>query len=170
MYRIKLNIAEFNEIIFIVVMKIMKQRLELLRDERNLLKKEVAKNIGVVESVYSEWENNKLSIPTKRLVQLANFFDVNIDYLVGITNKRINLKTDNMIDVNLVSLRLKEIRKSLKITMRELATKFNTTSSAISNYENGKYLILSTYLIELCKYSNYSIDWVLGRSNNKFLK
>lgn len=32
------------------------QRLEDLRDERDLLKKDVAKNIGVVESVYSEWE------------------------------------------------------------------------------------------------------------------
>ena len=66
--------------------------------------------------------------------------------------------------------RLKEIRKSLKLTMRDLSSKFNTSSSAISNYENGKFLILSSFLIELCKYSNYSIDWVLGRSDNKYLK
>ena len=59
------------------------QRLEGLREERDLFKKDVAKNIGVVESVYSEWENEKLSIPTKRLVQLANFFEVNIDYMIG---------------------------------------------------------------------------------------
>lgn len=55
------------------------------------------------------------------------------------------------------------------MTMRELASKFNTTSSAISNYENNKYLILSPLLIELCKMSNYSIDWVLGRSKNKYV-
>ena len=67
-------------------------------------------------------------------------------------------------------MRLKEIRKSLKLTMRDLSSKFNTSSSAISNYENGKFLILSSFLIELCKYSNYSIDWVLGRSDNKYLK
>lgn len=67
-------------------------------------------------------------------------------------------------------MRLKEIRKSLKLTMRDLSDKFNTSSSAISNYENGKFLILSPFLIELCKYSNYSIDWVLGRSNDKYLK
>lgn len=148
----------------------MNERFEDLRDERDLKKKDVAKDIGVVESVYSEWENGKLSIPTKRLNQLANYFEVNIDYMVGISNKRLCIKSKNDIDLNLVSTRLKEIRKSLKLTMRVLSSKFNTSSSAISNYENGKFLILSSFLIELCKYSNYSIDWVLGRSDNKYLK
>lgn len=146
------------------------ERFEDLRDERDLKKKEVAKDIGVVESVYSEWENGKLSIPTKRLNQLANYFEVNIDYMVGISNKRLHIKSADEIDINVVSLRLKEIRKSLKFTMRDLSNKFNTSSSAISNYENGKFLILSSFLIELCKYSNYSIDWVLGRSDDKHLK
>lgn len=146
------------------------ERLIDLREERDLLQKEVAKEIGVVESVYSEWENGKLSIPTKRLVELANFFEVNIDYMVGISNIRTKIKSNNTIDTELVSNRLKEIRKSLKLTMRELAEKFNTTSSAISNYENNKFLILSPFLIELARYSNYSIDWILGRSNEKIIQ
>ncbi len=146
------------------------ERLEDLRDEHDLKKKDVAKAIGVVESVYSEWENGKLSIPTKRLNQLANYFEVSIDYMLGISNKRTRIKSSDAIDMKLVSARLKEIRKSLKLTMRDLSDKFNTSSSAISNYENGKFLILSSFLIELCKYSNYSIDWVLGRSDNKHLK
>ncbi len=145
------------------------ERLIDLREENNLLKKQVAKNIGVVESVYSEWENGKLSIPTKRLNELANYFEVNIDYLVGLSNIRLNMKSSNDINIQLVSIRLKEIRKSLKLTMRELANKFNTTSSAISNYENAKFLILSSFLIELSRYSNYSIDWILGRSENKWI-
>ncbi len=148
----------------------MTYRLEDLRDERDLLKKDVAKYIGVVESVYSEWENEKLFIPTKRIYQLANYFEVNIDYMLGISDKREHIKSNDEINLDLVSLRLKEIRKSLKFTMRDLADKFNTTSSAISNYENSKFLILSSFLIELCKYSKYSIDWVLGRSNQKYLE
>lgn len=145
------------------------ERLIDLREERNLLKKQVAKDIGVVESVYSEWENGKLSIPTKRLNELANYFEVNIDYLMGLSNVRLNIKSNNEIDINLVSIRLKEIRKSLKLTMRELASEFNTTSSAISNYENAKFLILSSFLIELSRYSNFSIDWILGRAETKWI-
>lgn len=144
--------------------------LEKLRDEKDLLKKEVAKRIGVVESVYSEWENEKLSIPTRRLCQLADFFETNIDYMMGISTTRIHIKAEHEIDIKMVSERIKEIRKALNMTMRELAKKLNTTSSAISNYENSKYLILSSFLIELCKFSNYSIDWVLGRSQIKQLK
>ena len=144
--------------------------LDILREEKNLLKKEVAKQIGVVESVYSEWENEKISIPTRRIYQLAEFFETNIDYLVGISNVRVHIKTNEQISIDLVSSRLREIRKSLKLTMRDLANMFNTSSSAISNYENSKFLILSPFLIELCKYGNYSIDWVLGRSENKYLK
>lgn len=146
------------------------QRLEVLREEKDLLKKDVAKNIGVVESVYSEWENSKLSIPTKRLIQLANFFEVNIDYMLGLTNKIVKLKSSDDFDLDLISKRLKEIRKSLKMTMKELAEKLNTSSSAISNYENSKFLILSSLLVELCTFSNYSIDYVLGRSDNKYFK
>ncbi len=145
------------------------ERLENLRIERNLKKKDIAKVLGVVESVYSEWENNKLSIPTKRLNQLANYFEINIDYMIGLSSQKIIIKNTKSIDLNIVSTRLKEIRKSLKLTMRELASKFNTSSSAISNYENGKFLILSSFLIELCKYSNYSVDWVLGRTDDKKL-
>jgi len=146
----------------------MRNRLEDLRDEKNLYKKNVAQNIGVVESVYSEWENGRVSIPTKRLYQLAEFFEVNIDYLIGITDKRVKIRKNKEIDIDVVSLRLKEIRKSLKMTMRDLAEKFNTSSSTISNYENGKFLILGSFLVELCMFSNYSIDWVLGRSDKKY--
>ncbi len=143
--------------------------LEKLREENDLLKKDVAKIIGVSESVYCEWENEKLTIPTKRIYQLANFFEVNIDYMLGISNTRLHIKSEKEINLQIVSARLKEIRKSLNMTMRDLAKMLNTSSSAISNYENSKYLILSPFLIEICKYSNYSIDWVLDRTNIKFL-
>lgn len=147
----------------------MNQRLELLRDEQDLLKKDIAKKLKVVESVYSEWENNKLSIPTRRLYQLSELFEVNIDYMMSLTDKRKHIKNNKEINTDIVSIRLKEVRKELNLTMRDLAKKLNTTSSAISNYENNKYLILSPFLIELSKFSRYSIDWILGRTEDKDL-
>lgn len=145
-------------------------RLEKLRDEKDLLKKEMAKDMGVVESVYSEWENGTLSIPTKRIYQLANYFEVNIDYIFELTDKRKHVISDKNIDVLKVAARIKMVRKELKFTMRELAKELNTSASAICNYENGKFLILSPFLIQICKTYGYSIDWVLGRSEEKFVK
>ena len=145
----------------------MNHRLELLREEKNLLKKDVAKQLGVVESVYSEWENNKLTIPTRRIVELADFYQVNIDYMLGLSDNREKISISTDINITDVSLHLKEVRKTLKYSMRKLAAKLNTSSSAISNYENGKFLILSPFLVVLAKESNYSIDWIMGRSNKK---
>lgn len=116
-------------------------RLEDLRDEKDLLKKDVTKAIGIVESVYSEWENEKLSIPTKRIYQLSEYYEVNIDYMMKLTDKRIHIKTNNEINLDIVSKRLKEVRKSLKMTLRDLAEKYNISSSVV----NSKYLILSPF-------------------------
>lgn len=148
----------------------MNNNLVFLREEKDYLSKDMAKFLNIPPSVYSEWENNKLSISTKRLYELGEFFNVNIDYLVGLSSKRINLKTNKVLDQKETSLRLKEVRKNINLSMRELAQKLNTSSSAISNYENNKNLILSSFLIELSKISNYSIDYILGRSNIKFIQ
>ena len=148
----------------------MNNNLVFLREEKDYLSKDMAKFLNIPPYVYSEWENNKLSISTKRLYELGEFFNVNIDYLVGLSSKRINLKTNKVLDQKETSLRLKEVRENINLSMRELAQKLNTSSSAISNYENNKNLILSSFLIELSKISNYSIDYILGRSNIKFIQ
>lgn len=148
----------------------MNNNLVFLREEKDYLSKDMAKFLNIPPSVYSEWENNKLSISTKRLYELGEFFNVNIDYLVGLSSKRINLKANKVLDQKETSLRLKEVRENMNLSMRELAQKLNTSSSAISNYENNKNLILSSFLIELSKISNYSIDYILGRSNTKFIQ
>ena len=148
----------------------MNNKLVFLREEKDYLSKDMAKFLNIPPSVYSEWENNKLSISTKRLYELGEFFNVNIDYLVGLSSKRINLKTNKVLDQKETSLRLKEVRENMNLSMRELAQKLNTSSSAISNYENNKNLILSSFLIELSKISNYSIDYILGRSDIKFIQ
>ena len=148
----------------------MNNNLVFLREEKDYLSKDMAKFLIIPPAVYSEWENNKLSISTKRLYELGEFFNVNIDYLVGLSSKRINLKTNKVLDQKETSLRLKEVRENMNLSMRELAQKLNTSSSAISNYENNKNLILSSFIIELSKISNYSIDYILGRSNIKFIQ
>ena len=75
-------------------------RLEQLRKEHNLTNRELAKIIDVPESVCSEWENDKTRISIKRLVQLSNYYKVNIDYIMKLTNERYYLKNNN--DINKV--------------------------------------------------------------------
>ena len=53
-------------------------RLKELRERKNLTKKEIANMIGVSDSIYARWEHEKDIIPTIRLYQLANFYEINI--------------------------------------------------------------------------------------------
>lgn len=144
-------------------------RLEGLREENNLKEIDIAKMLNVSKSKISEWENNKISIPTKRLIQLSNFYKVSIDYIVRLSNIRnMNINFDDNLDLVLIGNRIKEIRTSLELTLTELGKKLNSNYSTISRYENGQNLIQSDILIAICEMSNYSIDWVLGRTNKKY--
>ena len=145
----------------------MENRLEDLRTSRDLKKFEIAKIIGVVPSIYCEWENDRLAIPTKRLYKLAEFFEINIDYMLRLDNNKRRIKKNTNLNRVKVANNLRELRKDINISMREEAKMLNTTSSVVSNFENNKTLILGTFLVELCKKTNYSIDWVLGRSDIK---
>lgn len=145
-------------------------RLELLRDEKDYSKKQIADIIGVSDSVYARWETGKEIIPTKRIYQLANYYCVNIDYLLGFTSNRLVIKSNDEINLDIVSERIKEIRKDYKETLRTFSDKLNTSNSTWSAYETGKVLILSAFLLEVCEMGNYSADWILGRSSEKYIK
>lgn len=67
--------------------------------------------LGVSVSVYSRWENNKYIIPTRRLYQLANYYKINIDYLLGFTDKEITIDLPKEIDKKICSARATQIRK-----------------------------------------------------------
>lgn len=148
----------------------MNNRFEELREANDLTKRKVAAKLGVSDSIYGRWESGKDIIPTKRLYQLANYYKINIDYLLGLTDKKITIESSKNIDIKLMAERVTEIRKDFKETLREFTDRLNTSSSTWSAYETGKVLILCAFLIEICKIGNYSADWILGRTDKKKLK
>ena len=143
--------------------------LETLREINNLKAKDIAEKLGVYKSVYSEWENNKTPIPTKRIIELANFYKINIDYLLDISPYKIEIKTPTKIDLIKIGKRIKEARNELCLTLREIGKKLNCSYSAFAAYERGENLINSETLLSLCTLTNYSIDYILGRSSTKYL-
>ncbi len=143
-------------------------RLEQLREENDFTKKKMAEILGISDSLYDRWENGKEIIPTRRMYQIANYYKVNIDYLMGLTSNRITMVSKNEINIPLVSLRITEIRKDFGESLREFSKRLNTSNSTWSAYETGKVLILGAFLLEICKMENYSADWILGRSNEKY--
>lgn len=63
-------------------------RLKEIREDRDLLQKDVAKTLGIKQQQYSEYEIGKRLIPIDKLANLAIFYNTSVDYLIGITDER----------------------------------------------------------------------------------
>ena len=62
------------------------RRLRDLREDRDLLQKDVAEVLQCSQVCYSHYELGKRNIPTEALVQLAAFYQTSVDYLLGLTD------------------------------------------------------------------------------------
>ena len=61
-------------------------RLRDLREDRDLLQRQVAERLRCSQRVYSNYERGERDIPTDILIRLSEFYDVSVDYLLGLTN------------------------------------------------------------------------------------
>lgn len=141
------------------------QKLIELREDLNIKQKDIASILGITQQTYSLWENGNKIIPLKHLNSLCNYYNVSMDYLLGLSNIRYYDVINTKIDKKIIGNRLKLFRKEKNITQEELANILNTTHSTISVYENGKTTILTAFAYEICKKYNISMDYLCGRIN-----
>ena len=59
------------------------QRLKDLREDRDLLQKDVAEMLGISQTVYSRYERGFQTIPVPHLIKLADFYQTSTDYIQG---------------------------------------------------------------------------------------
>lgn len=71
-------------------MRFYYQRLRDLREDRNkvITQQEIADLLGTTQQTYSLWELGVREIPFHHVITLANFYNVSIDYIAGITNNK----------------------------------------------------------------------------------
>lgn len=63
--------------------------------------------------------------------------------------------------------RLKDLREDNDLAQKEVADILNTTQQQYSKYELGIRLMPIDKLDKLATYYNTSIDYIVGRTNNK---
>ena len=62
------------------------KRIKDLREDHDLLQKDVANILGISQQYYSEYENGKRTITISHLITLAKYYNVSIDYLVDLSD------------------------------------------------------------------------------------
>lgn len=64
----------------------MYKRIRELREDRDLLQKDLAKYLSCTQVAYSRYELGKRDIPTDVLIKLAVFYKTSTDYLLELTD------------------------------------------------------------------------------------
>ena len=65
----------------------MYDRIKNLREDKDLTQKEVGGILNMSQTGYNQYEIGRNDIPTKVLIDLANFYNTSTDYILGLTNE-----------------------------------------------------------------------------------
>lgn len=60
------------------------QKIKELREDKDLLQKDIAKILNISQQYYSEYEKGKRELPTHHLKTLCIFYKVSADYILGL--------------------------------------------------------------------------------------
>ncbi|MBQ3214221.1 MAG: helix-turn-helix transcriptional regulator [Clostridia bacterium] len=60
-------------------------RLKEVREQNKKTQTEIAEFLHIRQNTYSQYENNQRQIPIEHLISLAKYYDVSVDYILGLT-------------------------------------------------------------------------------------
>ena len=64
----------------------MKLRIRDIREDNDVTQKQIAEYLMCDQSLYSKYEREERDIPLRLIVKLAKYYEVSVDYLVGLTD------------------------------------------------------------------------------------
>lgn len=68
------------------------RRIRDLREDNDLTQNELVEKLGMHKTTYTNYEQGKRDLPLSFAIKLAQFYNVSLDYLAGITNEYRKLK------------------------------------------------------------------------------
>ena len=63
-----------------------KERIRNLREDNDYTQSQIAKILNVVQRTYADYELGKTRIPVDSLIKLARFYNVDMNYISGISD------------------------------------------------------------------------------------
>jgi len=64
------------------------KRIRALREDNDFTQTKIAQLLNIGQRTYADYELGKTRIPVDSLIKLAKFYDVDMNYISGISNLR----------------------------------------------------------------------------------
>lgn len=141
------------------------QKLKDIREDRDLTQIDIANLLSVPRSTYSMWELGICIIPLDKLCELADYYNVSIDYALGLTNKSNTKHLIKGFQINTLAQNLKIYREKANLTQENIANILKVTQSCVLKYEKAKVCIPIESLYKLCKEYNVTLSKMCGKEN-----
>ena len=122
------------------------EKIRKIRKQKKLKQRDLAKILNVERSTYSGWETGKDTIPLRKLIELSNYYNLSIDYLTGLNNKKEYMFVSENINPIAIGKEIKIVRKEKNLKQKDLAKILKISPSTYSVYENGKILINTSFI------------------------
>ena len=141
------------------------KRIDDLRNDNDLKIREIANILGISIDNYFDYANGRSNFPLDKLNILVNYFKVSFDYITGLSDVKKNY--DGNISIDTLKRRIKEVRIQNKLSQEKAAYIIGDKQSTYWNYECGNSIIPISKLYLLAKFYNISIDYFVGKTDNK---
>ncbi len=143
---------------------IFQKRLQELVDEEDTKKSILNKALGVDARSLSSALNYGIIPKPRTLIRIADYFNVSISYLLGKNSQESFYKAEKESNFN---ERLTLLCKQKDMSYYKLSLECHFDKSYISRWLHKNQLPSFEILDILCDYFNVSIDYLLGRTDEK---
>lgn len=63
-------------------------RIRQLREDNDFSQTQIADKLHVAQTTYSDYEKGRVRLPVDSAIILAEFYDVDMNYILGLTRKK----------------------------------------------------------------------------------
>lgn len=148
--------------------EILAERLRKCRKEAGLTQIKAATYCDMTENGYQNYENAIREPRVINLVRIAEFYEVPVDYLVGMTDEA-RPRADRVKGArgkDILAKRLRTCREKAGLSQFKAAVHCDTTLTSYVNYELANQNPRTRVLMRIAEFYNVSVDYLVGLTDD----
>lgn len=141
-----------------------KKRFLELTEDLDCKKSKIPKLLNIDYNVFIKITEFGIVPKPVILMRIADYFDVSVEYLLGRTDNSYFYKSET---AETFINRYQKLKEEKKLTDYAVAQKLHVSTSYTTNWKNKNYIPSLVNLIVLSEVFKVSIDYLLGRTDDR---